>query len=651
MSAPVAVPRRTRDLSLLVLVVSVLVSALFIHSRAYSSNDASRLAAIESLVHRGTWVIDESPFATVDKIKAGDHFYSDKPPILSLAGAGVYAVLHQVFGLTLQPWGCTPERLPTWCLAVLEAKDADWAYFMLTLLLIDLPAALILVLIYRLAQQHGFSNATSLGLTLVLGTGTAMLPYSTVFNNHIPAAAATLLAAYLLLTTDRPTRVRLILVGFSAMLAAVIDLSTAVFAIAFSVYVLAQYRSQAAWFVAGTLAPLAITIIADYQIVGSPVLPYMVPQGYAYAGSELNVTLAGTRHAADVPRYAFDLIAGERGVLAFFPIVLWYLYAALKAIHAVEINVRWLARLMLGATAIYVLYFVLSTDNFGGYSYSPRWLLNPVPVLAMFSVIEPALYRPRWKTLIFGALAAGSMVSGFFGALNPWNPALPLLRLAYTAPMPAAQPAVAMSGYSSYNEVPAELRALIGANNVVPRRFDARRGWVIMTEPGWYLIDNDAGPITPELIAPLGLSMTGTLALRADFTPQVAQWLDTLQPSGAAFGNELILIGYRIDRAGDDLKVITVWQIAAQPHLDDQPRIALELIDSTGNVAQQNAALAARYDSLQSGDRLMQVQAVSPKGLMPGQYRVQVGVVNRDTGERLSLPDGAAATTLATIEK
>lgn len=100
---------RSRAATLAIVVVFTLVGSLFIHSRAYSSNDASRLAAIESLVERGTWAIDASPFATVDRIKVGEHFYSDKPPILSLAGAGIYSILHNVFGLTLQPWGCVPS--------------------------------------------------------------------------------------------------------------------------------------------------------------------------------------------------------------------------------------------------------------------------------------------------------------------------------------------------------------------------------------------------------------------------------------------------------------------------------------------------------------------------------------------------------------
>ncbi|MBK8987635.1 MAG: hypothetical protein IPM39_16415 [Chloroflexi bacterium] len=82
----------------IVLLFSV-IWLLFAHSRTYSTNDASRMAAIESLVHRGVWVIDESPFVhTLDKIKVGDHFYSDKPPMLALRGAVFITACIMVWG-------------------------------------------------------------------------------------------------------------------------------------------------------------------------------------------------------------------------------------------------------------------------------------------------------------------------------------------------------------------------------------------------------------------------------------------------------------------------------------------------------------------------------------------------------------------------
>lgn len=631
---------RSRAATLAIVVVFTLVGSLFIHSRAYSSNDASRLAAIESLVERGTWAIDASPFATVDRIKVGEHFYSDKPPILSLAGAGVYSILHNVFGLTLQPWGCTPERMPTWCRAVLEAGEADWAYFILTLLLVSLPAALMLVLIYHLARRYGFSNWSSLIFVAVLGLGTSIFPYSTVFTNHVPAAASTLVAFYLLMTSERPSRARLIIAGLAATLASAIDLSTGIFAVALAIYIAARYRSGVKWFVLGGLIPIAVTIVLDYQIVGSPVPPYMYPQGYAYAGSELHANLAGTRRAADVPRYAFDLLIGERGFVMFYPIVLWYVYAAVRALRSKEKMIRGLAWTINSSSLLYVLYFIFSTDNFGGYSYSPRWLLNLIPLLAIFAVTDRSIYGPRWRIGLVGALSIISIISALYGALNPWSPAFPLLQIEYTAPQPIRQPAAAMSGYSSFNELPSDYRKMFGANNIVPRKFDARRGLVIPNEATWYFMD-ESTPLAPELAGPLGLGVQSTYALNIDLTTTTQQWLKTFETTGLpiTFGDEVTLLGYKSQPADEELVVITAWRIETPRDYLDQRRIVIELSSSDGNVVQRDESMAARYSSLQPGDVLLQVQKLSLKAVPTGKYQLQIGVLKPDTGERLRLPD------------
>src|SRR3954454_5364481 len=81
-----------------------------VSARPYAGgwNDGSRLAAAESLAERGTFAIDDSVFVrvppaddgrprpyptdrpdllehgTLDKLRIGDHFYSDKSPVPSV---------------------------------------------------------------------------------------------------------------------------------------------------------------------------------------------------------------------------------------------------------------------------------------------------------------------------------------------------------------------------------------------------------------------------------------------------------------------------------------------------------------------------------------------------------------------------------------
>src|SRR5512142_125651 len=109
------------------------VFAALAKSRPESWNDIGRMAGIESIAERGTWSIDDSPWVdqTQDKVRLDDDkFYSDKMPLLTLMGAGVYAVLHNGLGASLAPDCAAVARL---C-----------AYPLLTRLFIALPAALTL---------------------------------------------------------------------------------------------------------------------------------------------------------------------------------------------------------------------------------------------------------------------------------------------------------------------------------------------------------------------------------------------------------------------------------------------------------------------------------------------------------------------------
>ncbi len=639
-SSPAQLPR---DYTWLIIGVFTLIWALSIHSRSYSSNDASRLASIDSLVERGMWTIDESRFLTVDKIKIGDHFYSDKPPLLSFVGAGLYSILHRL-DLKLQVDGCDALRSPTHCRAMLEASEADWAYFLLTLLLVSSPATLILVLIYRLARQRGFSNASSLAFITLLGLGTAIWPYSTVFTNHVPAAAAALVGLYLLLTHDRLTRSQLLTIGFSSALAAAIDPSTGIFAVGYFLLCVWRSRSYALWFMLGALVPVAVTLALNYQITGTWLLPQMVTSGYNYPGSEFAATVAGNQRAADVPAYVYNLLIGQRGVFLFFPIVVWYLWAAVRAARSIELTISRSARLMLVCSLIYFLYFALFTDNYGGYAFSPRWLLNPVPLLAVFAVTDRALYRPRWRVLLLTGFAIISVYEAYQGTLDPWRPAFPEVRLALS-PMSARPSAIALSGFTSVYQLPDDVRESFGSNDLVPRKFDATHSLVIPPGLTWWFFGGRT-PIAPEIAQPLGLTFPATATVKSDLDLPAQQWLSTFVQtaflnSGApislpvTFDDDLDLLGYQVQRRPGGFNVVTAWRIHAPPLYREQRKVSFDLVSSDNSVLQHLESFGVQYDSLQSGDRVIHVRWVPTPVVPLAQYELHIGVVDPDTGARL----------------
>jgi hypothetical protein len=636
-----------RDLTRLVTALAAILYFALVPGGAYSSNDASRLAAIESLVHRGVWRIDESPFATVDKIKVGESFYSDKPPLLAWLGAGVYAGLHHGLGLRLKADGCDPERSPTFCRALLEPLQADWAYVLLTWALVGAPGAWLVALAYRLARRFGAANALSVSAALVLGFGTALFPYSTVFTNHVPAAAALFGALYLLLTCPQPTRGTLALAGFGAALGAALDLSGGLFGLLLGAWVLWRQRARIVWFVMGGLAPVLLSVALNVQIVGNPLPPQMYTAGYQFPGSEFEATVAGNRPAADIGRYGFDLLMGARGVFLFFPILLWAVAAALRTMAAgrgVERELAWVSGL--GAT-LYTLYFIFSTDNFGGYAFSPRWLLIPATLLSTFALIQPELYRALFIRVTLAVLSLYSVAVAGLGTLNVWSPAFPPLYVAFASPRPFAAPPVAAAGYANEYEFGDDLRLRLGGNGLRPRWFDAGQGLVAPAGRAWWVIGPEAR-LWPEAAARLALPAQGPFALDEDRTALLDRWQTELRdcagevaaPAPAAFGAELTLLGVCAKREPATLTVTTLWRIEAQPAYRAERKVFVHLVNAAGQIVAQSDTFAAQYDSLRTGDRLFQQQQLTLPAPPPSGLQLMLGVYDPRTGQRLTLPDG-----------
>lgn len=423
-----------RDLAAGVAVFFLLLYAAFTQSHANSWNEISRLASIEALVHHGTWAIDDTALGSLtgDRIFLNGHFYSDKPPLLSLVGAGVYAVLHRGFGLSLSSQECNPITSPCHCIAlVCPQSSPDWAYYLLTVILVGVPSALTLALFYRSTVLHGLSNPPALLMTGILGLGTAVLPYSLVFSNHIPAAACLMAALYALvrLKVDGSLSSRwLLIAGLATALAFTLDPGTSPFLIFFSGYALLRYRRRVWPFVLGGLVSLAVTAALDWWMLGDPLLPTMHTSGFDYPGSVFASTVGGTHGPDNVLDYGFRVLVGDHGLFAFSPVLLWVVFALGTVLCQRGHWLRDEAAAVGLASLVMVLHLVLFTYDFGGAGFGVRWFVTFVPLLFFFA-IQPSFYRTLERRLVFAALSALSIFSAWQGALAPWGPVLPPLRL------------------------------------------------------------------------------------------------------------------------------------------------------------------------------------------------------------------------------
>jgi len=424
-----------RDLTLGVVLFFLVLFALLTHTHINSWNEYSRLAAVEALVKRGTWVIDDTVLGqlTGDRVLLNGHFYSDKPPVFTFIASGVYAVLHRVLGVAFNPQECDPRAVTCYCFAFQCPRPFDWAFYLMTLIMVGIPSALMLGLFYHSTGLFDLANLPALTLTGVLGLGTLILPYSLVFTNHVPTAAC-LLASQCALVRAHSGHLRrwLFAAGCLTSLAVALEFQVAPFLVVFLIVVLRRHHRSAWSFVLGALLPLAATAALDAWMLGDLLPPQLHTAGYDYPGSALYGTAGGTHSSDNVLEYAFRILLGDHGVLAFTPVLLWVTYAVMSVLRHREHPLRGEAFAVGVASLLVMSYIIFFTDNFGGQAYGPRWFIAITPPLFFFAA-EPALYRSSQRWLILAALSAVSVFAAWQGAPNPWGPALPPLRLETSA--------------------------------------------------------------------------------------------------------------------------------------------------------------------------------------------------------------------------
>lgn len=409
---------RERAAVAFLVLTSVALLALTTNNGPGMCNDSSRLAAADSLANHSTFAIDHSYFSyTCDKIKIGQHFFSDKPPMQSLYLAGLLAITQSVTHWTLD-------------------RDLGSLYFVVTLLSSGLAFVFCVLGVYRLTRLAGLDTAWAALVALSACAATLMLPYSTVISSHA-AGAPFLVWLFVLIYGDRrrgrrPTAARAVGMGLLAGIGAVVEPLSVAFSapllIAAVSYV--ENRSRIGWVVLGGILPLVPHVAITHHISGSLLLPNLDPSHFRFAGSmhsRKNLTGVGFLHHSlhGFLVYAFHSLLGYRGAVLYNP------PAALGALCAVALarrrggdDRRLFAAVCVGIGAFFVLTLGFS-NNYSGWSYGVRWQATPAPLVAAMTGIFMVGARHRMRQLVVVGLvsttAVGAVLAGL-GTLDPWTP-------------------------------------------------------------------------------------------------------------------------------------------------------------------------------------------------------------------------------------
>jgi hypothetical protein len=411
--------KRDRVVAAAIALAFLLAMGALTKTKPESWNDIARVATIESLVERGTWAIDDSPWAdlTQDKVLLNGKFYSDKLPLLPFLHAGAYAVLHSLGG-SLAP-NCESSRF---C-----------AYLWLTRISIGIPVALVIALFFDFARRQDIPLWLALIGALALGLGTMIFPYALVLTSHAIAGACLFFAFYILATRAPEDRKTLAAAGVLAALAASFDFPAAIIALGAAGIALVRARSRAIYFLVGAAIPIAVTLLLDYQIAQTILPTYLIPEGYDYPGSAFPAVFGGNAgYPDDYARYAFRMFLGGKGLFAYNPLLLFALIGAVMVALSRKHPLRVEAFFAAASFVALSFYLALGTGNFGGTSYGERWFVPGIPILFAFIFFAPPLNARAWKSaawILFAPALALSIFSTLQGAQAPWQDWLPPLQM------------------------------------------------------------------------------------------------------------------------------------------------------------------------------------------------------------------------------
>ena len=381
----------------------------------HSGNVWSRYMTIESLVERGTFEIGRSPLlkpsGSPDLAKYGGRLYSDKPPVLSIAGAMVYAPLYYRGWLRFASPREGFRQLPAVNLVLVST-------------LVGLSSAWALVWLRRLLQATTFPAWVSDLLTLAIGFGTPLLTYVVTFNNH-SVAAGLITAAFGLVMLEDPGRHRVgrrrFWAGLVAGLAATIDLPAggATFVI-LAAWLAARSRAVPLSYLAGALGPALLHATAQWSISGSILPVELDRKAMEYPGSYW--ATAG-RFRETVPRWRFglELLIGPQGWLTITPLLALTPIGLALAARSGPLRGAALAASALIAVQLVFFIGIVHRTDFAGESFGVRHLLAITPLGSFFALVALDRLRNRWLNLGFALLLAVGAVYAYHGMVNPWS--------------------------------------------------------------------------------------------------------------------------------------------------------------------------------------------------------------------------------------
>lgn len=393
--------------------VYLLALILLSFSPKISGNVSSRYMTIEAIVERGTMAVEASPLRAAsgspDLVRFGRHLYSDKPPVLSVIGAAVYALVYQS-GVRFSG-------------SMSQFVVANWV---LVASIVGVMSALTLVWLRQLLQAIPISPKVADLLTLAFGFGSLLLSYGVTFNNHSVAAGLVTGALALTMLEDPQTersRLRRALAGFLAGLTATIDLPAGgVLLVGLSVWLTLRCRSLPWSFFAGAFLPFLFHGLLQPLVTGTPLPVEMYPKAFDYPGSYWS-TAGVWKETAPRWRFGLELLLGPQGWITVTPVLAFTAIGLVSAITRRDDPLRPAALTVASMVLVLLAYYVwgVRRTDYAGQSFGTRHLLAITPVCYFFAVAGADRLRSVVAWALFIILLGVGVLYGVAGLRDPWS--------------------------------------------------------------------------------------------------------------------------------------------------------------------------------------------------------------------------------------
>jgi hypothetical protein len=393
-------------------------------------------------------IIFEEGWQSVDKVlnPSTQRYYSSKPPLLATLVAGLYWLLQQFAALL----GADRTTLANHPAEVVRP---------ILLLINALPFAIYLILLGRVAHTWGRTEAGKLYVVAAGAFATLVTPFLITFNNHTIATFSVMVAWCALLrvwrqvslaTWEKPVWYDFAAAGFFSVFAACNELPALAFAVAvFALLLWYRPRQTLLWFVPAA-ALLAVAFFGtNYVAVGQwrPAYSEFGSPWYEYEGSHWRkAKLAEGKPTAGIDfahtkesraTYALHLLVGHHGLFALTPIWLlaiaamimglgrWrsWRQAALHPANAPPGEFPWFVQpLGLLLTIVVIGFYLFESNNYGGWTNGPRWLmwLTPLWLTCILPLADRIACCPKGRFIGYVLLGV-SVFSVHYQLWNPWR--------------------------------------------------------------------------------------------------------------------------------------------------------------------------------------------------------------------------------------